>query len=624
MADKESNLKFRRRHVNIRDTRSGAVGRLVVGLLFPLLFVAPCRAIAAGADLHIRHIESDILPPVLVKGEARPHTSLSERMRALHVPGVSIAFVHIGRIEWARGFGVVRVGGPPVTPDTLFQAASISKSVAALAVLHLAQTGKLNLDTDVNVYLKTWKVPDSPLTAHAKVTLRGLLTHSAGITVHGFPGYEAGSPLPTLQQVLDGSPPANSPPIRVDKIPGLSWRYSGGGYLIAQQVLFDVTGTPFPTLMRKLVLDPIGMSHSTYEQPLPSKLLARAATPYRDDGSPVKGGPHVYPELAAAGLWTTPSDLARFIIAVQRAYSGASERVISMATSHAMLTREFDDDGLGLFVGGSAKHRYFTHSGANEGYRCDLLAYDSGDGIVVMTNSDNGGELASEIVHTVAHEYGWPDFAPSERTLGKLNPSAFDQEAGAYRLPSGDIMTFWREGTGLRVQQWGFGIGELYPSSDREYFLKFPDLRIVFSPPVAGASPTATIYQNDGTVVIHRVTGAAAAAALQLSRETEKRVRNQSRAPGTEAALRRLIAGLASGKPAYKELAPGLAALTRQELPTLQRIMSQLGAIQSITFKGVGVAGADIYDVTYAHGECQWRILLNPDGSIYRAGFTGP
>src|SRR5690348_2168381 len=206
-------MKFRRRHANVRNACPAPAGWLMLGLLCPLLFATTSRAAAAGAETHIRDIESDIVPPVLVKGEPRPHTSLAERMRALRVLGVSIAFVHGGRLEWARGFGVMRVGGPPVTPDTLFQAASISKSVAALAVLRLAQTGRLNLDTNVNQYLKTWKVPESPLTAHAKVTLRGLLTHSARITVHGFAGYEAGTPIPTLKQVLDGAPPANSPPI---------------------------------------------------------------------------------------------------------------------------------------------------------------------------------------------------------------------------------------------------------------------------------------------------------------------------------------------------------------------------------------------------------------------------
>ncbi len=223
-------------------------------------------------------------PAVIVKGEPAATAKLADRMAALHVPGVSIAVIHDGRIEWARGFGVTRSGGPPVTPDTLFQAASISKPVAAMAVLHLVQAGKLSLDTDVNEYLKSWKVPANSFTERRKVTIRELLTHSAGMTVHGFGGYAGGAPVPTLIEVLNGEKPANSPPIRVDIEPGTLWRYSGGGYVVVQQLLLEVTGEPFPKLMHDTVLAPIGMTRSTYEQPLPQNRMAEAATPYRADG----------------------------------------------------------------------------------------------------------------------------------------------------------------------------------------------------------------------------------------------------------------------------------------------------------------------------------------------------
>jgi CubicO group peptidase (beta-lactamase class C family) len=403
--------------------------------------LASVSASASGLDIEqqIQRIRSGLLPPVLVKGEPVQLTGLSARMEALHVPGVSIAVIHNGKLEWARGFGVTRIGGPPVTPETLFQAASISKVVTTLAVLNLAQARKLDLDTDVNQYLKTWKLPTSELTRQAKVTLRGLLTHSAGITVHGFAGYEAGVPLPSVVQVLNGEPPANNSPIRVDMTPGLTWRYSGGGYVIAQQVLTDVTGVAFPKLMQDLVLRPLGMKTSSYEQPLSQDLLARAATPYRADGTAVLGGPHVYPELAAAALWTTPSDLARYAIAVQQAFSGKSERVLSAASAHAMLTPVYNRQGLGLVMGGSAAHKYFNHGGANEGYRCYLVAYEAEDGAVVMTNSDSGDLLIPEILRTIAHEYRWADFAPPERTL---NTPGSCRAAGIHRAPGSGAVRF--------------------------------------------------------------------------------------------------------------------------------------------------------------------------------------
>lgn len=325
---------------------STLIRRLSDALLCAIMLGTLTAQTPAALEQRIQRIQNELLPAVLVKGDPPATTKLADRMAALHVPGVSIAVIHDGKIEWARGFGNASIGGPPVTPDTLFQAASISKPVAALAVLRLVQSGKLNLDTDVNQYLKTWKVPSNPLTDRTKVTLRELLTHTAGLTVHGFAGYASDAPLPTLVQVLNGEKPANSAPILVDTEPGTIWRYSGGGYVIAQQLLQDVTGEPFAKLMHDTVLEPMGMTKSTYEQPLPRNRLAEVAMPYRNNGQPVPGGPHVYPEMAPAGLWTTPSDLARYAIEVQRSLAGTSNRVLSTATVRQMLTPGLNHQGL--------------------------------------------------------------------------------------------------------------------------------------------------------------------------------------------------------------------------------------------------------------------------------------
>ena len=217
-------------------------------------------------------------------------------------------------------------------------------------MLHLAQIGTLSLDTDVNGYLNSWKLPSNRFTQQHPVTLRELLTHSAGITVHGFPGYAKDQQLPTLVQVLNGVAPSNSPPIRADTLPGSVWRYSGGGYVIVQQLLEDVTGRQFYELMNDVVLAPIGMKESTFEQPLPTGRMKDVAIPYRGNGTPVKGGPHVYPERAPAGLWTTPSDLARYIIEVQHAVAGKSN-LLTAAMANEMLTPILNNQGLGPQVG---------------------------------------------------------------------------------------------------------------------------------------------------------------------------------------------------------------------------------------------------------------------------------
>ncbi|UFX42796.1 beta-lactamase family protein [Bradyrhizobium sp. 41S5] len=363
---------------------------------------------------------------------AAPPMKLAKRMNELHVPGVSIAVVHDGVVE-ARGFGVATIGGPPVTPDTLFQAASISKPVTAVAALALVQAAKLDLDGDVNLYLKTWKLPVNSFTDRSKVTLRRLLNHSAGITVPYFPGYPAGAPIPSLGDVLNGaSPPcryltrfepsahdwfalcgsANTAPVVVDHEPGTRFEYSSGGYTIVQQLLIDVTRKPFPELLEEVVLKPFGMTHSSFLQPLPENDTPMAATPYRANGEPVPGGPHIYPELAAAGLWTTPTDVAHFALGVVRAWTGRDASVLSQATALQMLTPGLGNYGLGPIVLGVAPHRRILHPGVNDGFVSVMTMFENGDGAVIMTNGDQGSELANEIMRGIATEYGWPDGQP--------------------------------------------------------------------------------------------------------------------------------------------------------------------------------------------------------------------
>lgn len=453
---------------------------------------------SSNVEQHIRSVQNGLIPAVLIEGQsASSQTSkLSDRMAALHVPGVSVAFMHDGKIEWARGFGVTKLGGPPVSPTTLFQAASISKPVTAVAVLRLVQSGKLNLDTDVNEYLKTWKVPGNQFTAKRKVTLRELITHTGGVTVHGFEGYATNEQVPSLVQVLNGEKPANSPPIRVDVEPGTIWRYSGGGFVITQLLLQDVTGKPFPALMQQMVLGPMGMIHSTYQQPLPPDRLPEAATPYDQDGKPIPGGPHTYPEMSAAGLWTTPSDLLQFAMHIQQALAGKSASVLSAATAKEMLTPGLGKWGLGIETGGSKEPPYFTHGGANEGFMSDFVAYDSGDGAAVMTNGNNGGQLAAEVVRTIAHEYNWPDFEPAHRALAKIDPKIFDAYVGDYQLAPGFALTISRNGNRFFARATGQTPLELFPSSDHDFFATENDIQITFVTNNQGQATELVLYQG--------------------------------------------------------------------------------------------------------------------------------
>ena len=259
-------------------------------------------------------------------------------------------------------------------------------------------------------------------------------------------------------QVLNGEKPANSDPIRVDVVPGTLWRYSGGGFVILQTLMSDVTGKPFPQIMRELVLGPAGMTHSTYEQPLPKNRAQEAATPYRGNGDPVKGGWHTYPEMAPAGLWTTPSDLARMAMEVQGEYAGKSAKILSQDMARQMLTHQFGTSGLGFGLESPGEKLHFGHGGANEGFRCDIETYtDSGQGFAVMTNSDSGSELTEEIFRSVAKEYSWPDFKPIEHTLIKINPSTFAAYPGVYEITGIGKLTVTTKPTGLFVEAEPFG-----------------------------------------------------------------------------------------------------------------------------------------------------------------------
>jgi CubicO group peptidase (beta-lactamase class C family) len=459
---------------------------------------APVQSSASNVEERIARIEHGLLPSVLVKGEPLPNMNLVDRMSFYKVPGVSIAVIDQGRIAWARGYGFADTAAKrPVTPETRFQAASISKPVTAAAALHFVEERRIDLDRDVNDYLKSWKVPENDLTREQKVTLRRILSHSAGLTVHGFPGYEAGKPVPTLVQVLNGEKPANTEPIRVDTVPGTKWRYAGGGYVVMQQTLIDVLGIPFPEMMQQTVLNRFDMKDSAYSQPLRDDWKQFAATAYRPDGKPVEGEYHTYPELAAAGLWTTPGDLASFAIGIQNALSGKSHNVISKAMAEQMLTRQIENDGLGFFLDGQGRTLRFSHGGANEGFQCMLVAYaQTGQGAAIMVNSDSGGALIPEILFAIAHEYGWQDYGPKERSQVKVDPAILRGYVGNYQLAPNFFLTVTLEGDQLVTQATGQSKVEIFPESDRDYFLKVVDAQITFVTDSQGRATELILHQG--------------------------------------------------------------------------------------------------------------------------------
>lgn len=475
------------------------------------IFLLGCKSEADPDIALIETIENNLLPSILIEGEEIEGLNIYERMDFYHVPGVSIAFLNKGEIVWAKGYGYTTADHARMVDErTLFQAASISKPVAAMAALALVEEGEIALDEDVNQYLVDWQVEENAYTGLEKVTLRRILSHSAGLTVHGFRGYASGEEVPTIIQVLNGEDPANSGRIYPDTVPGSIQRYSGGGYTVMQKMLTDVTGMEFPLLMDEYVLSKIGMESSTYLQPLPEELQENAAAGHRGNGAMIEGNWHIYPEMAAAGLWTTPTDLLRYAREVQRSYAGESNLVLSMEMTRQMLTPQMKNQGLGPGLSGSGEWIGFGHGGANEGFRCNLYALTKlGQGVVIMTNGDRGGELMSEILRSFSKEYNWERYQPAIKSVASLSEEELEKLTGQFQLIiQGDELVLElivHENRLKGVQLWNDFSFEMYPESATRFFNRDDGAEIEFSLDENGAVSACTVYEGGQVYVFNKI-----------------------------------------------------------------------------------------------------------------------
>jgi len=403
-----------------------------------------------------------------------PTWTIEERMKHHGVPGVSVAVIKDFKIHWVKHYGVTdKETGKPVNQNTLFQAGSISKPVAAYAALALVEKNKLSLDKPVNEQLVGWKIPENEFTKKRPVALKHLLNHSAGLTVSGFGGYSVDSRVPTLEQVLDGLKPANSPAIRVDMEPETRFRYSGGGYTVMQKLVSDVTQTDYSEIMNKLVLAPLAMSQSTYEQPLPPEKLKFAAAGYLPNKQPVPGKRHTYPEMAAAGLWTTAEDLAKFAIDVQLAINSDKSRVLSQAMANKMLTPFVSDNtGLGFFLPPKSGEIYFGHGGWDEGFSADLTAHKTrGFGVVIMTNS-NHPAFIDELRGSVAAYYQWDKFLEPNLVALPIGQAEQQRIAGRYRFAPDMMFNIFTENNRVFMQYLNGDKMEVFRIGENQYIRK--------------------------------------------------------------------------------------------------------------------------------------------------------
>ena len=435
--------------------------------------------------------------------------TISELMTRFNVPGVSIAVIRDQQIHWAKGYGIADVEtGAPVDNETMFQAASMSKPVAAMAVLRAVQDGLFTLDDDINKILKSWKLEAGEFTKQRPVTPRMLTSHTSGLgDGFGFPGYDPSGAIPTVVHILQGHASSNVGVLFMERPPMTLMEYSGGGVTLMQQALSDARKRPFADIMRDDVLRPIGMTRSTYEQPLPPSFDRNAARAHSRDGKSMGPKWHVYPEMAAAGLWTTPSDLARFLIEVQRSAAGQSNRVLSRTTVQEMLSPVgVGDYAVGFAISKIGQGWYFQHGGSNWGFRATMMAHKvKGYGLVIMTNADQGGAVANELSRRIQVAYEWDSFAqpaprgyrpPVERTEITVAENILRAYVGEYQITPQLSITITLEDGRLQAQPTGQTKATLFAEAPDLFFLRVVNAQVRFTRDPAGAVTSLTLLQG--------------------------------------------------------------------------------------------------------------------------------
>ncbi|MFA6034982.1 MAG: serine hydrolase domain-containing protein [Myxococcota bacterium] len=447
------------------------------------VILAGCADSNQAVKDRIASLENGLMPIIASGGGPEQAMALNARMAHYLSPAVSVAVINNGGLEWAKAWGNIESGQTRAADmKTRFQACSLSKPVAAASLMTMVQEGALRLDDDANMLLKSWKIPQNAFTAQKAVTARMLMSHTSGINVGGFGGYAAGAALPTLVQILNGQPPANNEAVLVVGVPGGAYSYSGGGYEVIHQLLQDLSGEALADFAQERLFRRLWMTSSSYVQPPAEADLAVLASGHDGDGTVITGKFHIYPELGAAGLWTTPGDLARFLMEMQQA-AGGHGAVLTAATAGEMLTRQVSigeggDFGLGFMLNDGAWGQRFSHSGANAGFRTFMVAYrDRGQGVVIMTNSENGLGLIQEILYGISRIYGWPDYKPQVADVVPIPQEDLQTAPGRYAEEGGSRLFDLIASDGalmISVVEPLSSRADLYPVRGGSYLMKMP------------------------------------------------------------------------------------------------------------------------------------------------------
>lgn len=477
-----------------------SAGYGIVCGLAAVLLSAGCENRASLTKSRMNKVEKGLLGAVFIKGSKAERSPIGKRMEFYKIPGVSVAVLDGHQVEWAKTYGYRDVQAyAPVTPDTLFQAGALGQPVAAAAVLSLVERGSLELDADAGRALSSWKLPAVAGGGGAipSLTLRKLLAHASGLGGQIFEGLPRKDSLPSLIQVLEGKFPATNRPV-FEGFRSDSWGESESGYVVVQQIVTDAGGKPFPELAEATVLGPLNLTNSTFEAPLPVSFEGRAASGHLRPGQGIDGGWLNYSEAAAKGLWTTPLDYASFMLALVGDAMGRPKRLLSPESARAMLTPQFRNRGFGFLVDGSGNDVRFSARGRTSGFSGLAVFYPArGQGLIVLTNSDNGGLLADEIVRAVSAAYGWPDYKPEERPLFRLDPSTYAQYVGRYEISPVYALEVTFEDYYLIIHPTGQVRTKFYVESETIFFSVDPFIRIQFRRDDKGAVDGLVLWQED-------------------------------------------------------------------------------------------------------------------------------
>ena len=360
-------------------------------------------------SIHLSNIENNLIPFYSIEGETLRKT-IPQMMREDNIAGVSMAFIDKGRIAWTKCYGFANIEDSiVVTPQTVFQIGSVSKPVATMAALKMVENGDLSLTEDVNLKLKGWKIPENNFTAKSKVTLEQLIGHTSGIENDVVKFYELGEELPTREQLLSGTAASGDKPITLVSVPGEKYKYSNPAYLVMEELMTDVAGKDFNKIMTDLVFEPCKMNSSSFEQPIPRRLMKLKAIGYDSDLNPLPY--NVYPFKAGGGMWSTSIDLGKFLIALLNDHNGTSKTLISKEMADKVFSKESKKSGFTKWYW--KNDVLFRHDGTIPGFSCFVMgSVDNDQAIVVLTNSSYSHSLLNFIWRTVAEEYKWEYFRP--------------------------------------------------------------------------------------------------------------------------------------------------------------------------------------------------------------------